>query len=268
MGVRRGAGRLRAFLALPSTPDLDLDHPGATIGRRDILRTKPFLQKVYGDWYGRLLEVLPSSGGRVLELGSGAAFLTDLLPGLVTSEIVAWEGVSLVTDARALPFRSASLRAVVMTNVLHHLSDARAFFREAALAVRPGGVVAMVEPWVTRWSRYVYGHLHEEPFEPDANSWDFPSSGPLSGANGALPWIVFERDRPVFEREFPEWTIERIDPFMPVRYLLSGGLSLRSLMPGFTHGFWSALEDLFSPLRRQTAMFALVVLRRSERKRD
>ena len=263
MGGRRGPARLRGWLALPSMPDLDLDHPGATIARREILRTKPFLQKVYRDWYGRLLGALPTSEGKVLELGSGPAFLPDLMPDLVASEIVAWEGVSLVTDARALPFRPASLRAILMTNVLHHLSDARAFFREAAMAVRAGGVVAMVEPWTTPWSRYVYRHLHEEPFEPEASSWDFPSSGPLSGANGALPWIVFQRDRPVFEKEFPEWTIERIDPFMPIRYLLSGGLSLRSLMPGFTHGFWRAVEGVLSPLRQQTAMFALVVLRRS-----
>jgi hypothetical protein len=42
---------------------------------------------------------------------------------------------------------------------------------------------------------------------PDAADWSFPAVGPLSGANGALPWILFERDRARFEREFPQWVI-------------------------------------------------------------
>ena len=70
--------------------------------------------------------------------------------------------------------------------------------------------------------------------------WEFASSGPLSGANGALPWMVFVRDRAEFEREFPELEVARIEPFLAFRYLVSGGVSMRSLMPGFTHGVWAA----------------------------
>ena len=86
----------------------------------------------------------------------------------------------------------------------------------------------MVEPWVSRWSKLIYTHLHHEPFRTESPEWSFPSAGPLSGANGALPWIVFERDRPEFCRSFPQWHLQRIVPIMPLRYLLSGGVSLRS----------------------------------------
>ena len=81
----------------------------------------------------------------------------------------------------------------------------------------------MVEPWVTFWSRFVYGRLHHEPFHPESVSWSFPSSGPLSGANIAIPWIVFSRDRTQFEKEYPELQIEQVRPFLQGRYLLSGG---------------------------------------------
>jgi len=121
----------------------------------------------------------------------------------------------------------------------------------------------MIEPWVTPWSLRVNSRLHHEPFLPDAKEWSFESEGPLSGANGALPWIVFERDRATFEEEFSELQIERVEPFLPFRYLLSGGVGMRSLMPGFMHPFWMGMERLLSPFRRQLAMFALVVLRRS-----
>ena len=89
----------------------------------------------------------------------------------------------------------------------------------------------MLEPWVTPWSRFVYRWLHHEPFHPDMKDWEFQSSGPISSANGALPWIVFQHDREKFVCEFPEWHIREIYLNTPIRYLISGGVSMRSLMP-------------------------------------
>jgi len=257
-------GRLRSALEAPATRGLAVDDPRTTLARREVLQRKAFLRKIYLEWYDLLLAALPGAPGRVLELGSGAAFLRDLLPSLVTSEVVAWEGVSLVADARALPLSNQSLSAIVMTNVFHHIGDARTFLREAARAVRPGGVMAMIEPWVTPWSRFVYGRLHAEPFLPETPDWEFRADGPLSGANGALPWIVFRRDGRTFHAEFPEWRVESVRPLMPLRYLLSGGMSMRSLMPGAAFGFWRAVERLPAPIMNRVAMFAAIVLRRQE----
>jgi SAM-dependent methyltransferase len=159
-----------------------------------------------------------------------------------------------------LPFAAGSLRAIVMTNVLHHLPQPRRFLADAAHCVRPGGALVMIEPWVSPWSRFVYGRLHHEPFEPHARTWEFPATGPLSGANGALPWILFVRDRAQFEAEFPEWRIEHIQPGMPFRYLLSGGVSLRSLMPGASEGLWRGVERLMQPCMSRWAMFASIKL--------
>ena len=39
-----------------------------------------------------------------------------------------------------------------------------------------------------------------------------------SGANGALPWILFTARSRQFEREFPQWSVELIEPLMPFRY--------------------------------------------------
>ena len=100
----------------------------------------------------------------------------------------------------------------------------------------------MIEPWVTQWSQWVYTHLHHEPFRPESKDWSFSSIGPLSGSNSAIPWIVFVRDRRKSEFLFPELSIERIRPFLPFRYLLSGGVGMRNLMPRFTHAAWAGLE--------------------------
>jgi len=253
----------KRLLEDPLTRGRDLDDPQTTELRRQVMRDKPFLRQLYGEWYATIVNALPPGRGPVLELGSGAGFLDQLLPDLITSDLLPVRGLSLALDARSLPFGRGSLRAVVMTDVLHHLPGCRRFFHEAARCVRAGGRIVMVEPWVTPWSRLVYGRLHHEPFLPESVDWEFPSSGPLSGANGALPWIVFFRDRALFEREFPEWTIRSIRPTMPFRYLLSGGISMRSLVPDWTYKIARGLEAVLGPLNGHLAMFAVIVLERA-----
>jgi hypothetical protein len=125
----------------------------------------------------------------------------------------------------------------------------------------------MIEPWVTPWSRFIYQKLHHEPCLPDAREWEFTANGPLTGANGALPWIIFQRDRSKFEAEFPQWQIKATQLMMPFRYVVSGGVSLRSLQPSWSYRLWCAVEDALQPWMANLAMFALIVLQRSEDKR-
>ena len=253
---------LRSILAHPLTRGRSIDDPVTTELRRSIVISKPFLRAIYLDWYRAIRDRVPQGDGSVLELGSGAGFFEEFLPGVITSEVFECPGVQRIVDARQLPFGSGELRGIVMTDVLHHIPDAAAFFREAARCLRPGGVVTMVEPWVSPWSRLIYTRLHHEPFEPGVERWDFPAKGPLSDANGALPWILFERDRKRFETEFPALKIEEIRPMMPFRYLVSGGVSMRSLMPGFTTPLWKLVEKACEPQMKRMAMFSLISLRR------
>jgi SAM-dependent methyltransferase len=256
------AGLLHRLLAHPLTASLEPDDPRTTELRRQIIKTKPFLKAIYQEWYERLAAGVPQGTGAVLELGSGAGFLSQYIPGLLTSEVFPCSNVDMVLNAQCMPFEDASLRAIVMTDVLHHLPDVRRFFAEASRCLRSGGRILMIEPWVTTWSKFVYRHFHPEPFLPDATEWAFASSGPLSGANGALPWIVLVRDRVRFEKEFPEFEIEQIEPFLPFRYLLSGGVSMRALMPGFTHGVWAWVEQRLSSQMRRLGMFAFLAVRK------
>lgn len=251
---------IRAWLTHPLTRGVDIDNPRTTQLRRRLIREKGFLQQIYQEWHGMIAAALPAGHGAVLELGSGAGFLDESIPGLITSEVFYCPDVKAVLDGQQLPFADGTLRSIVMIDVLHHLPRPRRLFAEAARCVRPGGMIVMIEPWVTRWSRWVYQWLHHEPFHPKAAEWRFPSTGPLSGANGALPWIIFKRDRGQFEREFPEWQIQLIKPFMPFRYLISGGVSMRSLMPAWTFGLWRRLANRLQPWMKTWAMFAQIVL--------
>jgi SAM-dependent methyltransferase len=244
------------------TAGMDLDDPATTALRKQVISSKPLLKAIYDEWYAILAAELPPGSGPVLELGSGAGYCDRFIPGLITSEVLYCPSVQLGLDAQHMPFGDQALRAIVFTGVLHHIPNVRLFFSEAARCIRPGGKVLMIEPWVTAWSRFAYRHLHHEPFSPQAADWGFPSSGPLSGANIALPWMVFERDRQRFASEFPQLEIEQIRPFLPFRYVVSGGLGMRSLMPGFTHGLWMRFEQMLEPWMSHLGMYAFISLRR------
>lgn len=246
----------------PRTRGVDLDSPETTRLRKQVIQEKRFLKKIYQEWYALLLQSANSSSakGPVLELGSGAGFLSQVAPGVITSDLFYVDGLSILLDGQRLPFKPGSLKAILLTNVLHHIPSPEDFFTEASRCIAPGGVVAMVEPWLTRWSRFVYKHLHHEPVDETIVSWKIHGSGPLSGANTALPWIIFQRDLSRFENTFPELRIKELRVFMPFRYLLSGGISLRSLMFAFTFPFWRGIETLLNPLMDHLGMFAKIVL--------
>jgi SAM-dependent methyltransferase len=251
---------LTKYLSHPLTSGLDLNDPQTTVVRRRIIKEKRFLREIYREWYRRIAASIPDVPGAVLELGSGPGFMKEYIPDLLTSELFYCPGVDVVLSGTQLPIGDQALRAIVMTDVLHHIPDVRRFFAQASRCVYPGGVVVMIEPWVTTWSKLIYKNLHHEPFEPSARSWEFLPAGPLTSANGALPWILFNRDYEQFSSEFPEWGLKRIKGMMPFRYLVSGGVSMRNLMPSWTSGLWRGIEGLLAPWANSLAMFALIVL--------
>ena len=152
------------------------------------------------------------------------------MPGLVTSDVLPYDGVDRVVDGTAMPFADGELRFIGMLNVFHHIPDPAAFLREAERCLMPGGRMLIVDQHCGFISKPILRHAHHEPFRPDADRWAFDSSGPLSGANGALAWIVFQRDLARFESEFPGLQLVGYTPHTPVRYWLAGGLKPWSLL--------------------------------------
>jgi len=94
---------LAKCLAHRLTRGLDIDAPETTSLRRRIIRRKPFLRRIYQEWYQALAAAVPVGPGAVLELGSGPGFLSDSMPDLITSDLLPVPGVDLLSDARASP---------------------------------------------------------------------------------------------------------------------------------------------------------------------
>ncbi len=248
------------LLAHPLTKGLSLDDPQTTSIRRQIILEKPFLRKLYFDWYSHISKWIKSDSGRILEIGSGAGIFIEVQPSTIKSELFNCPNIDIVLDGTSLPVLDNSLSTIVMTDVLHHIPDCSSFFSEARRVLVPGGRIIMIEPWYTTWSGFVYTHLHHEPFNPQSPDWTIPSCDPLSGANGALPWILFDRDHDLFKKRFPELQLVHLELLMPFRYLVSGGVSMRNLMPCWSYPIWEIFEYLLSPFNSSLAMFSLIVL--------
>ncbi len=258
------ATRLRTWLAHPLARDIDLDSHEATSTHARLIREKSFLRRLYRHYYADYDAAIgrATPGGVVLEIGSGGGFYRELRPGLISMDIRPGADVEVVGSALALPFQSESISAVLLLNVLHHLPDPAAFFRECERVLNPGGRVCLIEPYVSPLSRRLVKPLHHEPWE-EAGTWTLPESGPMTGANMALPWIIFARDRARYDAEFPNLPVDRLTLHTIGLYVLSGGVSMRSLLPGSLFASAVACERMLSPAGRVlSSMMTVELVRR------
>lgn len=240
--------------------DSHLDDPQTTLLHREIILAKPFLKRVYIDWYmifKNRLAKLPD--GKLLEIGSGGGFIKEIIPAVITSDILPLDYCDMNFSAEALPFNNNELSAIFMINVFHHIPKPYLFLREAERTLKKGGEIMMIEPANSIIGRFIYKNYHHEPFD-EKGEWEIQSSGPLSGSNQALPHIYFERDIEKFNLAFPKLKLKIINYHTPFRYILSGGVSRKALVPNFSYNFFKGIEWLLSSFARQIGLFQTIVI--------
>jgi hypothetical protein len=125
--------------------------------------------------------------------------------------------------------------------------------------LKPGGRVCLIEPYAGPLSRAIVRPLHHEPWD-EQGDWVLPASGPMTGANMALPTIIFVRDRARYDAEVPELPVDTLRFHTMALYLLSGGVSMRSLLPGALFAPALAVERLLAPAGRTLASMMTVEL--------
>ena len=243
-----------------ATTSLDDPSRGDWLRRR--ITSKKCLRRWYLEVYRRYAECLARTPchGTALEIGSGGGFLKSVMPEIVTSDVLAYRDVDLVLNATGLPFQDGSLRFVCMLNVFHHISDVSAFLKEVTRCLKPGGRVLIVDQHVGWISRFILRYLHTECFAPRAVEWRFESTGPVSGANGALTWIVFRRDCEIFCNRFSSLELARYSPHTPLGYWLSGGLRRWSIMPGLLFPVASLFDRILTRVHQDFGSFVDVEL--------
>lgn len=223
---------------------------------RQIINSNKFLRRLYKDFYLELnVSGLPS--GLLVELGSGSGFIKEIIPQVITSDVIGSPGIDRIFSATQMPFDDESVSAFLMFDVLHHIKDPEAALVEMQRCLKTNGRIIMIEPYNSLWGRFIYKNFHHENFDPKAG-WFIEGKERLSDANGALPWIIFVRDRKIFEQKFPDFEIVRISPHTPLRYLLSGGLSHRQFVPTSFYSAVKFIEKIISLLNRWLGMFVTI----------
>lgn len=219
--------------------------------QRSLIQQRPLLREIYELWYQRQLEdertVPGDPQGPILELGSGGSFLAQRCPRVIPSDVEPGI-VERVIDARALPFADASLRAICLSHVFHHIPDVEAFLDEARRTLVPGGVIAIIDIPHTPFARFFFDRFHPEDYDDTAPDWPFAQGDSMRDANQALSWIVFFRDRARFERRFPELRVEVVEWLPWLSYLVSGGVTKRNLVPGWLAPWLRRADRLLAPL--------------------
>ena len=245
---------------------IDLDSHIRAKGLREKIKGKKSLYRLYCEFYKKYelsLKKCPKDGISV-EIGSGAGFIKDILPKVITTDILLYETIELAMDATKLPFEGNSIKSLFLMNTLHHIPDTVSFFREVERCLKPGGRVFIIDQYHGWISKLILKYLHHEDYHPQAKEWAFETSGPLSGANGALCWIIFYRDRALFEELYPSLKIDKLTPHTPFRYWLSGGLKKWNLLSGPLFRVTSKIDLWLSKKIPQLNSFIDVELQKSE----
>ncbi|MDP8261831.1 MAG: methyltransferase domain-containing protein [Candidatus Ancaeobacter aquaticus] len=251
------------WLKLPEVNKIDcLDERETTLLYAQVIKKKHFLNLLYRDFYRNLVETVKDSSGKsVIELGSGGGFVKEVFPQIITSDIIHVPGLDLQFSVERIPFKKDSVDVYIMIDVLHHIDNVEMCLDELCRSLKIGGKIVMIEPANTIWSRFIYSKFHQENFDIKAN-WHSASSNPLFSANGALPWIIFVRDRKIYEEKYSALRIQKIKTHTPIRYLISGGVTMRQLLPSCTYNCIRYFEKLMAPLNKYIGMFLTIEIRK------
>jgi len=257
---------LRDRLVEPRLLTVEIDGDQRIAAHRQILREKLGLRRLFQELYRLCVDLdrrhFFGAGPRV-ELGAGSSVFKDLFPKVIATDIKLAAHLDMVVDALRLPFQDASIRAFYGIECFHHLEDPDLFFKELQRTLMPGGGCILIEPYHGLVARQVYQRLFDsESFDPDQVEWRTPTMGPMLDANQALSYIVFTRDRNKFQAKYPDLRILREFPMNNyLRYLSSGGLNFRSLLPDFLVPMVRLCEVALTPISRIVALHHVIVLR-------
>jgi len=251
----------------PRLDTVDFDSDELLVAQQSILLEKKMMQGVFTHFYQRCmaLDIKYFSGeGQRLEIGAGVGFFNRLFTDVLITDIKKSDQLDRVLDAQEMDLSNESVRAIYGINCFHHLPEPDKFFQELERVLVPGGGCILIEPYYGPIAKMIFTRLFKtETFDKSQPGWNNTSRGVMVGANQALSYIIFVRDREVFLEKFPDLEIIYSYPLNNfLQYLLSGGLNFKQLCPDFLIPMIKGLEFLLTPVAPVFALHHIIVLRK------
>jgi SAM-dependent methyltransferase len=225
---------------------------------RAVWEARPELRSVYHGLFDRLKSAV-GSRKPIVEFGAGPGFFKQHCPELIATDVIPSEWVDILCDGCAMPFADQSVGAIVMLDVLHHLPRPLDFIAEAARALVPGGVVAMIEPWITPSSYLLYRYFHHEDctLRIDIDN-PFAAAGKKAfDGNATIPYNVVRHYSRVTNG--PPLRLVKLEPFLALPYLATLGFKRTRPLPMGVIQAADKVEKLIGPLGRWNATRALML---------
>jgi SAM-dependent methyltransferase len=260
---------LRAWLTDPRIKNISVDSPDLIHTHRQILMEKKSMREVFSEFYKTSIDAANKyfkTQGKEIELGAGSSIFKIFYPQVMSSDIKSAPGLDLVVNAEAMPFKENEIRALYLINCFHHFPDPHTFFQELDRVVSPGGGAVLIEPYFGFVARHFYRILfRSEHFDMNQKTWKSldANHGSMTGANQALSYIVFFRDKEIFLKKFPSLEIVESHPlYNYLRYFFSGGLNFRPLFPELAWPVLNFLEFVLRPVAPIFALHYVIVIRK------
>ncbi len=204
--------------------------------------------------------------GIELELGSGVGFFKNFRKNVITSDIRPGLKHDMSIDATKMSLDNNSVKCIYAINVLHHLSHPNKFFNELIRVLKKNGGCILIEPHNGFLSRVLHTYIHkDEYFDTKEIEWDKTSAkGVLSNANQALSHNIFERDKVIFDKKYGEHLkiIHTQYEINGLRYILSGGLNFKQVLPSFFLSFLIFIEKVIQPFAKFWTPYRMIVIRK------
>jgi len=261
--------RIINSLADPRLKGIDVDSDELVKVHRQIMLEKPLMNKVFRGFYDECRsfdEKYFSGEGNRIELGAGVSFFKEVYPDIISTDIKKAENLDRVLDAQNMDLEDNSVKAFYGLNCFHHFPEPRKFFAELDRTLVKCGGCVLIEPYFGPIAAKMYTNLFDtEIFDKTHKEWE-SDSGYMQGANQALSYIVFVRDKEIFEKEFPDLEIVETKVMNNyLKYLVSGGLNFRALLPNFMSPIISLFELILRPFNKILGLHYAIVIRKKAR---
>ncbi|MBU3612860.1 methyltransferase domain-containing protein [Polynucleobacter sp. MG-27-Goln-C1] len=249
---------------------MDIEGVSRLDAHHKMLKKKRMLREVFDEFHHLFKQLnlkFLNGHGLEIELGSGVSLMRDKYPEVLATDIVNAPHLDRVLNAEKMDLEDCSVRVLYGQNCFHHFLHPDKFFGELERVLVPGGGFIMLDPYHGPFAQFLFKRLFKtEGFDKKFPSWETPLCAPMHGANQALSYIVFERDRVKFEQKYPSLKIvhkQTLGNYL--KYLLSGGLNFRQILPDKLTGTVSFLEKILTPFQSVLALHHVVVIQKLER---
>ncbi len=260
--------KIRTYLQEPRLKGVDPDSDEMLAIHSKVLYEKSMMRDVFSEFYDTCINLdkkyFSQTKSKKIEIGAGVSFFKKKYPEIIATDVKKAANLDMVVDAQNMPFENNSISAIYGINCFHHFPNPDLFFKELERVLCKKGGCVLIDPYYGFVASRFYKKIFDsETFDMTQKDWSNESLGFMNGANQALSYIVFVRDKKIFEKKYPGLELVLQKPLNNyMRYLISGGLNFRALLPAFFSPVIKFFEFIFTPLNSVFALHHIIVIRK------